>query len=80
MMSAFVKIPLQLLIDDRRVLVFVYYCSGAADALQPRPTQVASSAQAPAYAPLQRDSTPRSRRAKSGVAIRPRRVPRERCA
>ena len=57
MMSAFVKIPLQLLILTTGVLVFVYYLFQAPPMLFNRAydAQVASSAQAPAYAALQRD-------------------------
>jgi SSS family transporter len=57
MMSAFVKIPLQLLILTTGVLVFVFYLFQAPPMLFNRAydAQVASSAQAPAYAALQRD-------------------------
>jgi solute:Na+ symporter, SSS family len=57
MMSAFVKIPLQLLILTTGVLVFVYYLFQAPPMLFNRAydAQVASSAQAPAYAALQKD-------------------------
>jgi Na+(H+)/acetate symporter ActP len=57
MMSAFVKIPLQLLILSTGVLVFVYYLFQAPPMLFNRAydAQVASSAQAPAYAALQKN-------------------------
>jgi SSS family solute:Na+ symporter len=57
MMSAFVKIPLQLLILTTGVLVFVYYLFQAPPMLFNRvyDAQVASSARAPAYAALQKD-------------------------
>jgi solute:Na+ symporter, SSS family len=57
MMSAFVKIPLQLLILSTGVLVFVFYLFQAPPMLFNRAydARVASSAQAPAYAALQKD-------------------------
>ena len=57
MMSAFVKIPLQLLILTTGVLVFVFYLFQAPPMLFNRAydARVARSAQAPAYAALQKD-------------------------
>ena len=57
MMSAFVKIPLQLLILTTGVLVFVFYLFQAPPMLFNRAydARVARSAQAPAYAALQHD-------------------------
>ncbi len=57
LMSAWVKIPLQLMILSTGVLVFVFYLfHDAADAVQPRVRRaVAASSQAGAYAALQRE-------------------------